>query len=169
MAAVTDQSRAAVWGTLCDLEWNMRYYTALAEHYRLRHRMLRFAILASVPVEGALLYGATDYSWLFIPAIVLGIVLAALTIWDAIANYAEDAAVLRLTAFACDDLKREIEELWRRVESGLVNTDEAEALNRSIVDRWAAATQRVQPGTHNKLNLRTSLEANRDIESRYAV
>ena len=93
MTSVTDQTRGAVWITLCDLEYNRRYYTALADHYRSRHRMLRFGILASVPVEGAILYAATDYSWLFIPAIIVGIVLAALTVWDAISNYAEDAAV----------------------------------------------------------------------------
>ena len=169
MASVTDQTRRAVWVTLCDLEYNRRYYTALADHYRSRHRMLRFGILASVPVEGAILYAATDYSWLFIPAIVVGIVLAALTVWDAISNYAEDAAVLRLTEFICDDLKLDIEELWRKVESDMVDTSEAEATNRSIVHRWGVATQRVQPGTHAKLNDLTSFEANQDVDSRYAV
>ena len=109
MASVTDQTRRAVWETLCDLEYNRRYYTVLADKYRYRHRMMRFGILGSVPIEGAILYAAKDYSWLFIPAIVVGIVLAALTVWDAISNYAEDAAVLRLTAFICDDLKRDTE------------------------------------------------------------
>ncbi len=169
MASVTDQTRRAVWETLCDLEYNRRYYTVLADKYRSRHRMMRFGILGSVPIEGAILYAATDYSWLFIPAIVVGIVLAALTVWDAISNYAEDAAVLRSTAFICDDLKRDTEELWRKVENDTVDTAEAEATNRSIVDRWAVATRKVQPGTHGKLNDLTSFEANRDIESRYAI
>ena len=169
MASVTDQTRRAVWVTLCDLEYNRRYYTALGDRYRSCHRRLRFGILASVPVEGAILYAATDYAWLFIPAIMIGIVLAALTVWDAISNYAEDAAVLRLTAFICDDLKQDSEELWRKVENDMVDTAEAEAMNRSIIDRWGAATQRVQPGTHQKLNDLTSREANQDVESRYAV
>ena len=81
MTSVTDQTRRAVWVTLCDLEYNRRYYTALGDRYRSCHRRLRFGILASVPVEGAILYAATDYSWLFIPAIMVGIVLAALTVW----------------------------------------------------------------------------------------
>ena len=169
MATVTDQTRTAVWNNLCDLEWNFRYYTALAEQYRFRNRALRFGILVSVPIEGAILYAATAYSWLFVPAIVVGIILAALTVWDAMSNYAEDAAMLRLTAFACDDLKQDIEALWHSVETDTVSTAEAEAANRTIVERWAAATQRVQTGTNQRLIQRTSREANLDISSRYAL
>ena len=56
MASVTDQTRGAVRDTLCDLEYNRRYYTVLADKYRFRHRIMRFGILASVPIEGAILY-----------------------------------------------------------------------------------------------------------------
>ena len=167
MASVTDQTRAAVWATLCDLEHHRRYYAALADRYRFLHRILRFSILAGVVVEGIVLYLATIHPWLFYLGIGFGAVLAILTIWDATSNYAEDAAVARLTAFACDDLKRECDELWRMVESGMVNTTEAEAANRSIVGRWAVATQRVQAGTHRRLNLQTAQEANQEMQYHY--
>ena len=145
MATVTDQTRAAVWRTLCDLEWNCRYYDALADKYRFRYLALRFGILGSVPVEGAILYFATGYPWLFILAVLVGVLLAILTLWDAISNYAEQAAIIRLTAFACDDLKRETEALWRRVETDAVAADEADASHESIVARSGQRSSAYRP------------------------
>ena len=169
MVSVKDQTRGAVWGTLCDLEWNTRYYTAMAELYRRRHRWLRFAILAGVLIEAAILYAATIHGWVLYVGAVGGALLAVLTIWDAVSDYAENAAILRVTAFACDDLKRETESLWRNVESNRVSTQDAETILKSISDRWATATQRVQAETNARLNRQTSADANRDIANRYAV
>ena len=89
MASITDRTRNDVWRTLCDLEWNGRYYDALADQYQFRYLALRFGILGSVPVEGAILYFAVSYPWLFIAALVVGVVLGVLTVWDAVSNYAE--------------------------------------------------------------------------------
>ena len=169
MASITDRTRNDVWRTLCDLEWNGRYYDALADQYQFRYLALRFGILGSVPVEGAILYFAVSYPWLFIAALVVGVVLGVLTVWDAVSNYAEKAAIIRLTAFACDDLKRDSETLWRQVETTRITNDEAEAAHESITERWARATQRVQSGTHHRLNVKAYQDANQDIRNRYAV
>lgn len=169
MEPVTDETRNAVWGTLCDLEWNTRYYSAMADAYRRRHRLLRFTILAGVLLEAATLYAATTQGWIFYIAAGGGVLLTALTIWDALSDYAENAAILRVTAFVCDDLNRETGELWRSIESGRIATPDAEIKLRSITDRWATATQRVMPGTNHRLNRQTSADANRDLASRYAV
>ena len=169
MEPITDQTRGAVWDTLCDLEWNTRYYAAMAELYRRRHRWLRFAILAGVLIEAATLYAATMHGWIFYVGAVGGLFLVVLTIWDVVSDYAENAAILRITAFTCDDLKRETEALWRNVEADRVSTQDAETTLRFICDRWATATQRVQPETNDRLNRRTSADANRDMTNRYAV
>ena len=169
MELVTDQTRNAVWVTLCDLEWNTRYYTAMADLYRRRHRWLRFAILAGVLIEAATLYAATMHGWVFYVGAVGGLLLVVLTIWDMVSDYAENAAILRVTAFTCDDLKRETEALWRNIETDRVSTADAETAHRSISERWATATQRVQPETNERLNRRTSADANRDMNNRYAV
>ena len=169
MELVTDQTRRAVWAALCDLEWNTRYYTAMAELYRRRHRWLRFTILAGVLVEAAILYAATAHAWAFYVGAIGGLLLTGLTIWDVVSDYAENAAILRITAFACDDLKRETETLWRSIESDHVSTQDAENALKSISDRWAAATQRVPSETNDRLNRQTSAAANRDLANRYAV
>ena len=45
MVLVTDQTRVAVWDTLCDLEWNERYYLEMAKQRQQIHRILRYAIV----------------------------------------------------------------------------------------------------------------------------
>lgn len=169
MEPVTDETRKAVWDTLCDLEWNKRYYGAMADAYRRRHRWLRFTILIGVLIEAAALYAVATQSWMFYIGAVGGVLLTALTIWDVVHDYAENAAVLRITAFICDDLNEETGRLWRNVESGRIATVDAERELKSIIDRWARATQRALPETNDRLNRRTSADANRDMANRYAV
>lgn len=169
MEPVTDQTRNAVWYALCDLEWNVRYYTAMADLYRRRYLWLRFAILAGVFVEVAILYAGTIYGWLFYLGAFGGLALAVLTIWDAVSDYAGSAATLRITAFVCDDLKTEIDELWRNLESYHIAAPDAETTLKSIINRWAAATRRVPPGTNDRLVRITVADSNQVISSRYAV
>ena len=120
MEPVREQTCGAVWDTLCDLGWNTRYYTAMADLYRHRHRWLRFVIFAGVLIEAATLYAATMHEWVFYVGAVGGLLLLTLTIWDIVSDYAENAAIPRMTAFICDDLKRETEALWRNVEADRV-------------------------------------------------
>lgn len=169
MASVTDQTRGAVWYTLCDLEWNVRYYTAMADLYRRRYLWLRFAILAGVFVEAAILYVGTIYAWAFYIGAFGGLALAVLTIWDAVSDYARSAATLRIAAFNCDDLKTDIEELWRDIETYRISDPDAETTLRSITRRWATATQRMQPGTNDRLRRTTAADSNQSIRSRYAL
>ena len=165
MVLVTDQTRVAVWDTLCDLEWNERYYLEMAKQRQQIHRILRYAIVGGVFADGALFYAGTIHAWLFFVALFGGVVVAVLTIWDALSNHAEEAAMMRLTAYACDDLSREIERLWRDIESGAISNDDAEARHKSITDRWATATQRTMPEGGRSLLLKTSRESNLDIEN----
>ena len=169
MTTVAGQTRSAVWHTLVELDWQSRYFSAMAEMYRLRHRRLRFCILTSVPIEAVVLYLATTYPWLVYVGIVIGLLLAALSIWDAISDYAENAAVLRMTAFSCNELKRDIEQLWRRIESHNVDTVEAEAVYEETSARWGAAAQRVHSGTDRKLRNAAIRESNSYLGRRYGA
>lgn len=161
MEPVTDETRKAVWDTLCDLEWNKRYYSAMADSYRRRHRWLRFAILAVVLIEAAILYAVATQELMFYIGAVGGVLLAALTIWDVVHDYAENAAILRITAFACDDLNTETGALWRSVESGRIAGSDADLKLNSITGRKVAATQRVRLGINRRFNWPTSAGANR--------
>ena len=169
MEPVADHTRSAVWNTLCDLEYNWRYYDAMADKYRRRYRALRFTILAGVLVELVVIYFAMAAPWVFFVGVALGALLAALTIWDAFSDHAQDAATLRVTAHLCDDLKLETEALWRSIEAYRIGPQDAEARLHSILERWGNATQRVQLGTDSRLNRQASAAAKSDIAHRYAV
>ena len=166
---VTDQTRLAVWNTLCDLEWNVRYYTELASGRRRAHWRLRFAILAGVLADGMLFYVGASHPPAFYAGVAIGVLLAIGTIWDAMSNYAESAAVARLTAYGCDDLYREAERLWRDVQNDAISNDDAEAQHRSITDRWARATERISLDPGESFRKKTADDSSESVESRYAT
>ena len=169
MEPVSDQTRIAVWHALCDLEWNMRYFGALGDRYRRRYRILRFVILTGLLGEAAIFYAATMNPWLFYIGAAFGVLLGALTVWDALSNYPDDAAILRVTAFICSDLMEETDGLWRSIESYRITTPDAEARLQSITERWARATRQVRPAVDHRLNRQTAAAANREVANRYAV
>ena len=169
MATMTDQTRTAVWGVLCDLEWNKRYYAAMADKYKRNHLLVRFTIVFGLVAEGFILYFAREHEYLFGAALVLGLFLALVTIWDALSDYAQTAANLQTAEFTCDSLLQEIEELWRAIETGRTTWDDSEASLQSVKRRWAASTERARIRTDKRINDKTYDDANADIEHRYAV
>ena len=168
MEPVSDQTRIAVWHVLCDLEWNMRYYGALADRYRHRYQILRFVILTGLLLEAATFYAATMNPWLFYIGAAFGVLLAGLTLWDAMSNYPGDTAILRATTFVCDGLLQETAALWRGIESYRISTPDAEARLQSIMERWTRATQQVRPAVDHGLNRQSALDANQEVVNRYA-
>ena len=164
MEPIADQTRNAVWSTLCKLEWNWRYYDAMADKYGRRYRALRFSALVSVVPILAILAVAP---WLFYVGVALGALLAALTIWDAFSDHAQDAATLRVTAHLCDDLKLETEKLWRSIETYRIAPEDAEARLNAIRGRWGKATQRVRVKTDYDLRWQAGVNAEKDLMSRF--
>ena len=168
MEPIADQTRNAVWSTLCKLEWNWRYYDAMADKYRRRYRALRFTILAGVLVELVVVYfAAAAAPWLFFVGVALGALLAALTVWDAFSDHAQDAATLRVTAHLCDDLKLETEKLWRSIETYRIAPEDAKASLNAIRGRWGKATQRVRVRTDYDLRWQAGVNAEKDLMSRF--
>ena len=168
MSAVSDSTRKAVWDTLCDLEWQMRYYRAMADRRQRIHRWVRLALLVGVAVEGGILYGGTLYTWLFYVGIAGGLALAGLTVWDALSNYAKDVAVCRLAAETCSLLMDDTDVLWRKIETYRIEEDEVEATLNYIRRWWDAATQRVDLEVNHALNLVSSEAAHSEVVNRYA-
>lgn len=168
MPAVSDVTRKAVWDTLCDLEWQMRYYRAMADRRQRIHRWLRLALLVGIAVEGGILYGGTIYPWLFYVGIVGGLALAGLTIWDALSNYARDVAVCRLAAETCSLLMDDADDLWRKIETYRIEESEAEEALGYIRRWWDHATQRVDLEVDHSLNLASAESAHEEVVNRYA-
>ena len=168
MAAVTDITRRAVWDTLCDLEWQMRYYQAMADRRQRIHRWVRLALLVGIAVEGGILYGGTIYPWLFYVGVVGGLGLAGLTVWDALSNYAKDVAECRLAAETCGLLMDDADDLWRKIETNRIDEAEVGETLRRIRRWWGNATQRVDLEVNHSLNLASAEAAHAEVVNRYA-
>ena len=163
---VGDRTREAVWVLLRDLEMNVRYYTSKADELQRLSYRVRFGLLAGVLVEGLLAYPLSQFNWLWVPVLVLGIALAFLAIWDALSNHARDSGILKFTALVCDELRGEADELWRNIESYRVDTDHVERHYSSIVRRWEKATDKVLLATDSKLTEKCQTDANQVMENR---
>ena len=164
---VSQVTRLAVWDTLCDLEADMRYCFALSDRRKRFHRLVRFGLLMGITFEGALLYGATQMAWFFLVGVFVGLLLAWLTIWDAMSNYAADAATLKIVASTCGSLKRDTEVLWRKIENGLAGEDMVEENLKVLQNQWSSAMQWIQSEADLTLKRKTEEQANGDIVNRY--
>ena len=134
---------------------------------RQSHRRLRFAILIGVPIDGVLFYVGVTEIWGFYAGGVVFVLLAFGTIWDAMSNYAESAAVARLTAYSCDELYRETDNLWISIEDNTISNEEVIVRHNSITERWARYTERVSPEADESLLKKTQDESDEFVRSRY--
>ena len=84
-------------------------------------------------------------------------------------DYAQNAANLQTAEFTCDSLLQEVEELWRAIEMGRIEAEDAESALQTIKRRWAASTERARVRTDKRINDKAYDEANEDIRNRYAI
>ena len=169
MSMVTDQTRSAAYDLLADLEWNLRYYTAKADKLQRLSYWSRFTVLSGVLAEAFLAYPLSQIAWAWTVIVVLGILLAVLAILDALSNHARDSGILKLTALVCDELKTEAQRLWRDIEAGRIDTEEAESRISSIYRRWEKATDKVLSAFDNRLSEKCEKDASKVMENRYAT
>ena len=67
-----------------------------------------------------------------------------------------------------DDLKVEAEALWRDIEAGRTDYQEAEKRYSAIIDRWSKATGMATVEVNDSDNLSAAKEANEIVTGRYA-
>lgn len=169
LPTVESQTRTAASDLVTDLEWNLRYYTAKADSLQRLAFVMRFAILGGVVVEASIAYPMSQVAWGWLSLVVLGGVLGALAVWDALNHYARDSGILKLTALACDELKTEAQRLLRAIDTGRIGTEEAESMIESIYHRWGKATDKVLSAFDNRLSERCEREAIEVMSNRYAT
>ena len=166
--AVSDVTRGDVWEMMLDLERQVRYYGTLADRFGLRYRVIRYLLLMGILAEGGVLYAfSSEPLWLVLVGGGLGLALGILTVFDAVTSYAETSAVLRTTSLLCDDIKVEVEGLWRDIEAYRVDDDRAEEMYSMLMDRWIRWTQRVTLELHHHDNVKAAKEAYKVVEARY--
>ncbi len=168
MSDVSDTTRREAWGLLCDLERNVRYYRSLSDRYRIWYRFIRYFLLIRVVLQGLVVY---LFMWQpvadWVTGGTLAFMLALLTVFDSVTNYAEASAELRLAAMSCDELGTLASRLWLDVESYSVSEHDAKERLTRIVDRWTFVTQRVTVEVHNHDNVQAAIEAAEVVSARY--
>ena len=172
---VTDQTRTAIWQDLWDAERYFRYYSSLSDSYRRRHRLTRFATLASVLVEATVSVSfvstGVEGTWaaISLASIVgLGIVIAVLVAWDAVSNYAEDAAALSWVSVDCASLNMLWAELWLDIESYAIDEEEARSRQRELLHKFNAVAARIDVNLDEKTNEASAEEAEKVLREKYA-
>ena len=172
---VTDQTRNAIWQDLWDAERYYRYYSALSDSYRRRHRLTRFATLASVLVEAtiSISYISADVAGIlatiFLTVIVmLGIAIAILVAWDATSNYAGDAVALSWVSVDCASLNAEWADLWLDIESFAIDEEEARSRQRELIRKFNTIAARIDVDLDEKTNEASAADAVKVLREKYA-
>ena len=167
---VSDVTRNDTWEMMLDLERQVRYYGRLADNYSMRYRTIRYLLLFGILAEGAAVYflSGQDSLLLWGTAGLGAFVLGFITVFDAATNYAETAAYLKTAHLLCDELKTEVERLWRDIESDRVQDEGAEERYSGIMGRWLMATRMTTLEVHDHDNARAAREAYEIVKSRYA-
>ena len=171
---VTDQTRSAIWQDLWDAERYYRYYSSLSDSYRRRHKLTRFAMLASVLVEAAVsvsyVSAGVEGAWaaIFLCVIVaLGVGIAVLVAWDAVSNYAEDAAALGWVSVDCALLNAQWADLWLDIESYAIDEREVRSRQRELLHRLNTVVARIDVDLDEEANEASAEDASKVLKEKY--
>ena len=168
MAVVTDRTRNTIWQDLWDAERYVRYYGALADSYRIRHRNMRFALLAALLIEATVfLPNISDPVFTFL-TVAGGIAIAGLAAWDAISDYAKNSALLAVASEDCALVNTQWGELWLDIESYAIDESQARARRRELLDKVNAIAGRVDVSLDEKLNDSCEADAAKVLREKYA-
>ena len=170
MTIVTEQSdvseltRQVIWQDLWDAERYVRYYGSLAGRYRWLHRIMRGLLLASVLIEATLVLPLSNP----IATGVGVIVIVSLVVWEAISDYAKNAALLGSISADCVSLNRKWDELWLDIESYTITEGEARSRRRELHSEFDSVERRIEMSPDNKLAASSAEEAKKVVEKKYA-
>ena len=99
----------------------------------------------------------------------MGVVMAALAVWDALSQYSRDSVLLGYVGLDCEAVRADAEALWRNIESYRIDLEGAEQEYRDIHSRWERVTERVTLGDDDAVNVKTARDASASLSSRYAA
>ena len=160
----SERTRSDVWQELFDAARLVRYYEALADRYRRRRDGVRFLLLAAAAAGVAALLDLLPEA----ARVAAGGAIAALVMWDFVADYARKAAVLHAASLECAVLEIEWRELWTDVNAADAGESEARRRNRRLAGRIAAATGWADIPEDRKLNEVCARAAHEYLAARYA-
>lgn len=170
MAQDVTHLRNAVWDTLLDAERYSRYYSALSERHRLRHRVLRFSLfLAAIGVIPQFLeLLPSTFDWISEVA-ALGVI--AVVAWDFMAEDGRKADILHAIAVECGECELRLRHLMHAIQFGVANAEEILAELRTIETSLSRVTDRAgyaDIGQDSRENDRAWAEARDVVSGRFA-
>ncbi len=171
MARVTDHTRTSIWQDYTDAERYLRYYISLADKYRTRHNVVRSLLLGAILVEASIVIpfmSSIPQPWGTVATVVVGLMIIALTVFDATSNDAKNSAKLTVASEDCALLHIEWRSLWLDIETDNVEEHEARKRQRELLDRMNVVAARVELNQDEKRNVRSAAEANEVMGGRYA-
>ena len=166
---VSPHIRQEVWNELLHINQNCRYYEAIHSRAVKTYFWLRVltlgALALSLSVVVNLLPWGNDFGKVAVVVLVAG-----LTIWDAVSNYPKRAAIGNLVHFQFAMLRVEINDLWLSVNKESLNDDQVitkmSEIGRKTVEleNWVGLSE-IELDV--KLNQKASDEADRDVADRF--
>ena len=162
---VSDQTRNDIWQELLDSDRLVRYYAAVANHYRRLHLFTLLLLAFGAASSFAAVLGVLPSVQLIASALV-GLVVA----WVLIADYAKKAAVVHTISFQCSRLDVQWQSLWREVE----HIEEEAARQRlvELANQMNDVTSRSGDAgivENRRLNEKSEAVAFQTVNERYAV
>ena len=168
MVAVTDETRKSVWDDFIDSEYYTRYYSKLSDRYRKRHFCVRYTLLGLVLVEAAVmipLLSQIPQPLGTVMAVVVGLAIVALTVFDAISNDATNTAKLAVASEECHILHTEWRDLWIDIESNQIEENDAREKQHALLGRTHLIGARVEVNQDDDRSQKSAQEANQVMES----
>ena len=166
---VSDQLRNDIWQELLDANRLVRYYEALANHYRRKH----LATLLLLPV-GAASSVAALYELIpqrEVVQVVANAVVGIMAFWVLFADYAKKAEVANSISIRCSRLDFEWRSLWSAVEKEELDEAEAHSRSSALAKEMIDVTQRSGDAgivDSRRLNVKSEAAAFKTVGERYA-
>ena len=163
---VSDQTRGEIWQELLDSDRLVRYYTAVANHYRRMHALTLLLLAFGAASSFAAVLDVLPSAVQLIANALVGLV----AVWVFIADYAKKAAVAHMISSQCDRLDAVSRNLWLEVE----DIEEGAARERlvALAKEMNEVTSRSGDAgivDNRRLNNKSEAEAFKTISERYAV
>ena len=137
---MTEQTRIDIWNEMLDVVRLVRYYEALSDKQRLYYFVIRGILVVSALSGAAALLKFFPEDIQEEIAIVAGFVIALVTAWDILANYARKAAVLHAISKECSLLEIEWKDLWADANNHLLEDSVVRKKNRRLAKKITKVT-----------------------------
>ena len=162
---LNDATRNLVWQGQLDVVRLARYYGALEQKYRRKHKGVRYTLSLAAVVTALPLIPAVPGT----VASVAGICVVGLVVWDLVHGYGGKVAALRVAVEGLNELAERHRSLWDEVNDDSV--DERQARDRAEALRVASLNllRGIDIETDTALNERCQSEAFESEQQRYAA